>query len=255
MGIILLVLLLALIVRRRAFFLYALATLTLAGLSVYPAFFTGDRAAYAVSTTWYVVRSMVEEHDQAAGFALFSILLMGAASAYTWWRMLRREVAALPPVWLRTVVARLDLTAFRLSYGGYGLLAYPVDLLLAFVLFVYSKGHLCPAEWARQARYDDQCKWLLRAGPAVFEGAQGVLLDEWRGFHPYTTWSTTTFANAETLLAEAGETAIRLGVVRCYLTRHGPGPFVTEDPTLEIPEPHNGTGTWQGAFRNGSLGF
>ena len=92
---------------------------------------------------------------------------------------------------------------------------------------------------------------LLRAGPAVFEGAQGVLLDEWRGFHPYTTWSTTTFANAETLLAEAGETAVRLGVVRCYLTRHGPGPFVTEDPTLELPEPHNGTGTWQGAFRAG----
>ena len=92
---------------------------------------------------------------------------------------------------------------------------------------------------------------LLNAGPAVFEGAQGVLLDEWRGFHPYTTWSTTTFANAETLLAEAGETAVRLGVVRCYLTRHGPGPFVTEDPTLEFPEPHNGTGTWQGAFRTG----
>jgi adenylosuccinate synthase len=92
---------------------------------------------------------------------------------------------------------------------------------------------------------------LLREGPVVLEGAQGVLLDEWRGFHPYTTWSTTTFANAETLLAEAGETAIRLGVVRCYLTRHGPGPFVTEDPTLEFPEPHNRRGTWQGAFRIG----
>jgi adenylosuccinate synthase len=79
---------------------------------------------------------------------------------------------------------------------------------------------------------------LLRAGPVVFEGAQGVLLDEWRGFHPYTTWSTTTFANAETLLAESGTgaPALRLGVVRCYLTRHGPGPFVTEDPTLELPE-------------------
>jgi adenylosuccinate synthase len=92
---------------------------------------------------------------------------------------------------------------------------------------------------------------LLRAGPAVFEGAQGVLLDEWRGFHPYTTWSTTTFANAETLLAETGEAAVRLGVVRCYMTRHGPGPFVTEDPTLEFPEPHNRHGTWQGAFRTG----
>jgi len=40
-------------------------------------------------------------------------------------------------------------------------------------------------------------------------------------------------------------------VVRCYLTRHGPGPLVTEDPTLEIPEPHNRHGTWQGAFRIG----
>ena len=92
---------------------------------------------------------------------------------------------------------------------------------------------------------------ILRAGRAVFEGAQGVLLDEWRGFHPYTTWSTTTFANAETLLAEAGQTAIRLGVIRTYQTRHGPGPFVTEDPTLELPEPHNRHGRWQGAFRTG----
>ena len=31
-----------------------------------------------------------------------------------------------------------------------------------------------------------------------------MLLDEWHGFHPYTTWSTTTFANVEALLAEAG---------------------------------------------------
>jgi adenylosuccinate synthase len=94
---------------------------------------------------------------------------------------------------------------------------------------------------------------LLRAGPVVFEGAQGVLLDEWRGFHPYTTWSTTTFANAEQLLTEAGQTAIRLGVTRCYMTRHGPGPFVTEDTSLDLPEVHNGHNQWQGAFRTGHL--
>ena len=92
---------------------------------------------------------------------------------------------------------------------------------------------------------------LLRAGPVVFEGAQGVLLDEWHGFHPYTTWSTTTFANAETLLAETGQTAARLGVVRCYLTRHGPGPLVTEDPTLELADRHNARNQWQGRFRTG----
>jgi adenylosuccinate synthase len=96
---------------------------------------------------------------------------------------------------------------------------------------------------------------LRRPGSVVFEGAQGVLLDEWRGFHPYTTWSTTTFGNAEALLAEAGMpgAALRLGVTRAYLTRHGPGPFVTEDPTLELPEPHNQAGRWQGPVRRGHL--
>lgn len=94
---------------------------------------------------------------------------------------------------------------------------------------------------------------LLDAGRCVFEGAQGVLLDEWFGWHPYTTWSTTTFANARTLLAEAGHTAQRLGVVRTYTTRHGVGPLVTEDPALgtALPDRHNGTGRWQGPFRVG----
>ncbi|MBT2209550.1 adenylosuccinate synthetase [Actinomadura sp. NEAU-AAG7] len=96
---------------------------------------------------------------------------------------------------------------------------------------------------------------VLREGGAVFEGAQGVLLDEWHGFHPYTTWSTTTFANAEALLGEAEASAARLGVLRAYATRHGPGPFVTEDAALTgaLPDPHNGTGRWQGAFRVGHL--
>nr|WP_106398696.1 adenylosuccinate synthetase [Actinocorallia populi] len=96
---------------------------------------------------------------------------------------------------------------------------------------------------------EDFLRGLLRDAPAVFEGAQGVLLDEWHGFHPYTTWSTTTFANAVELLE--GSDALRLGVVRKYLTRHGPGPFVTEDSGLDLPEPHNAHGTWQGSFRVG----
>jgi hypothetical protein len=107
------VLALALVVRRRGLWLYALATLTLAGLSIYPVFFTGDQAAHAVRDTWYVVREMVEEHDASAGWALPIVLVMGAASAYAWWRMLRRDLAGLPPVWLRAVVA--VLAAFALS--------------------------------------------------------------------------------------------------------------------------------------------
>jgi adenylosuccinate synthase len=86
-------------------------------------------------------------------------------------------------------------------------------------------------------------------GPCVFEGAQGVLLDEWHGFHPYTTWSTTTFANAEALLD--GAPAYRLGVLRTITTRHGAGPLPTEDATLGISDPHNPTNPWQGEFRIG----
>jgi adenylosuccinate synthase len=94
---------------------------------------------------------------------------------------------------------------------------------------------------------------LAAAGDLIFEGAQGVLLDEWYGFHPHTTWSTCTFENAMTLLDEIGETATKLGVLRAFSTRHGAGPFVSEilhsdwRPDYE----HNCFNTWQGSFRIG----
>jgi adenylosuccinate synthase len=92
---------------------------------------------------------------------------------------------------------------------------------------------------------------LLDAGSCVFEGAQGVLLDEWRGFHPYTTWSTTTAENALTVLG--GRPATTLGVVRTYTTRHGAGPLVTESTALSaaLPDAYNVDGPWQGGFRVG----
>lgn len=87
----------------------------------------------------------------------------------------------------------------------------------------------------------------------VFEGAQGVLLDEWKGFHPHTTWSTTTSANALRLLEGEDHAVDRVGVLRAYTTRHGEGPFVTEDEGLNMPEPYNGKGRFQGDFRVGWL--
>jgi adenylosuccinate synthase len=98
---------------------------------------------------------------------------------------------------------------------------------------------------------------LTQSGTILFEGAQGVLLDENYGFTPYTTWSTTTFANAETLLQEhdyAGE-VIKLGLLRAYATRHGAGPFPTEDRalTLSLPDQHNTWNDWQRTFRVGYL--
>ena len=124
-----------------------------------------------------------------------------------------------------------------------------------------------PAEWdvlARRAVPDDLAAEYRAIGArlrivsdhelsatVVFEGAQGVLLDENHGFHPHTTWSTTTFANADALLREHGAgDVLRIGALRAYATRHGEGPFVTEDPALDLPERHS-DGRWAGAFRVG----
>ncbi|HUS34158.1 MAG TPA: adenylosuccinate synthetase [Verrucomicrobiae bacterium] len=96
---------------------------------------------------------------------------------------------------------------------------------------------------------------LKQPGCVLFEGAQGVLLDEWRGFHPHTTWSSI---NTEAIASVATrfniDTGIEhLGVLRTYVTRHGAGPLPTHDPALDgaLPEPHNTGHGRQGAFRRG----
>ncbi|MFD6159352.1 adenylosuccinate synthetase [Nocardia sp. NPDC060256] len=99
----------------------------------------------------------------------------------------------------------------------------------------------------------DQLARFARRGRLVFEGAQGVLLDEWRGFHPHTTWSTVEPRNARAMLSEIGSAGYILGVTRTYMTRHGAGPLPTEDRALDFPEPHNTTGRYQGEFRLGHL--
>jgi len=95
---------------------------------------------------------------------------------------------------------------------------------------------------------------LSQPGGIVMEGAQGMLLDEWHGFHPHTTWSSTGPAAADAALADygLGERIAHLGAMRSYLTRHGQGPMPTEDQALDkLAEPHNQDSGWQGRFRRG----
>lgn len=95
---------------------------------------------------------------------------------------------------------------------------------------------------------------LSQPGTVIFEGAQGVLLDEWKGFHPHTTWSSIHPRAANAVASSYGIVGKmeHLGILRAYLTRHGAGPFPTEDPALDsLAEPHNGNLGWQGRFRRG----
>lgn len=114
--------------------------------------------------------------------------------------------------------------------------------------------------FVRQARVvpNDYLGEILNApGCVIFEGAQGVLLDEGYGFHPHTTWSTCTSKNANTLLREYDYDGRveRVGVLRAYSTRHGEGPFVTEDFELaaQIPDTRGLTNDWHNPFRIGWL--
>ena len=98
---------------------------------------------------------------------------------------------------------------------------------------------------------------LQSPGSIIFEAAQGVLLDEWHGFFPHTTWSNLTTENADAILSNYDGQVVKLGLTRAYSTRHGSGPFVTEDPELseneEIQELHNDNNIWQREFRFGPL--
>lgn len=89
----------------------------------------------------------------------------------------------------------------------------------------------------------------------IFEGAQGLLLDQDYGWHPHTTWSKTTLANAEQLMLDygcTGDEVTRIGVTRAYSTRHGAGPLPTENNQPGF-ETHNRNDKWQGAFRIGAF--
>lgn len=90
----------------------------------------------------------------------------------------------------------------------------------------------------------------------VFEGAQGLLLDEKHKFFPYVTRSRTGLTNLESLRLR--NKALRvIFVTRAYMTRHGKGPFPTEHRQLPdgIYDDTNARNEFQGELRIGSLDF
>jgi adenylosuccinate synthase len=87
----------------------------------------------------------------------------------------------------------------------------------------------------------------------VFEGAQGLLLDQDRGSFPHVTRSNTGILNALDVAREAGvgELAVTYAT-RAYLTRHGAGPLAHEIAGLPYPgvvDMTNQPNPYQGTLR------
>lgn len=116
--------------------------------------------------------------------------------------------------------------------------------------------------WTRQVEVLDPlavARFLGAQDTLIFEGAQGVLLDEDFGFQPHTTWSKTTALNANRVLddAECRHERTVIGVLRAYATRHGAGPFPLYDDVLtrEMPDKYNPENPWQARLRCGWWDF
>lgn len=100
----------------------------------------------------------------------------------------------------------------------------------------------------------------------VYEGSQGILLDEELGTPPHNTWSDVTPRKAleligptEGLLRTTGcnpfnhQTTV-IGVVPTVWSRHGNGPFPSEFSAPSVMPPnHNHFNEWQGDVRYGAF--
>ncbi|MCF1461749.1 adenylosuccinate synthetase [Agrobacterium vitis] len=88
----------------------------------------------------------------------------------------------------------------------------------------------------------------------IFEGAQGLLLDQDHAFFPHVTPSKTGIANPSILAAEWGVGEIKaIYMTRAYATRHGAGPFPRATPEMVYPDATNIPNLWQGTLRFAAL--
>ena len=92
----------------------------------------------------------------------------------------------------------------------------------------------------------------------VFEGAQGLLLDQNLGFFPHVTRSNTGLKNVVQLVLEDnknGNTTDEINIIyatRCYTTRHGAGPLknaLNDKAYPDIIDNTNSPNQFQGTLR------
>lgn len=100
----------------------------------------------------------------------------------------------------------------------------------------------------------NETEFLENMDHVIFEGAQGLLLDEEHEFFPHVTRSKTGTKWVADILEPMERREVNLiYVLRSYMTRHGAGPFPTEDITVVYEDKTNHPNDWQGGLRFGRL--
>jgi adenylosuccinate synthase len=95
--------------------------------------------------------------------------------------------------------------------------------------------------------------YLKKWDRLIFEGAQGLLLDQGHKNFPHVTRSNTGLQNVSTLASLNGIRHLDIHyVTRCYVTRHGAGPLPDESSSCPCPQFKDETNLlhkFQGALR------
>lgn len=97
---------------------------------------------------------------------------------------------------------------------------------------------------------DERC--ILSFKFRVFEGSQGILLDQRFGIMPYCTPSNTTCQNAMEIVSRLNIKNVHTNhvyVIRPYITRHGNGPIPSTKPVIEVNDPNNKYNEFQKTLR------
>lgn len=141
-----------------------------------------------------------------------------------------------------------------LGYSGPELFRWILDLRIDLNKLLYDFYSKC-------AKIVDYCgdfsNKMIQNSSLVFEGAQGLMLDQNHEFFPHVTRSNTGLKNVIEFCKENGLNSVDneldvYYITRAYMTRHGAGPFPGEEKwdwsndkkiqdLTNQPNPHQGT--------------
>ena len=116
-----------------------------------------------------------------------------------------------------------------------------IESYIADVLYLLDHSQLCMSNTI-----------LRKAHNPIFEGAQGLLLDQGHEYFPYVTRSNTGIKNVLELMGPDFDILDVTYMTRAYLTRHGAGPLRRElqkKPFSLIEDKTNIPNDWQGNLR------
>ena len=102
---------LAVLLQRRGVWLYATVSLTLAGITVVPTYFTGEPADHALNDPWYVAKQAIDVHEQAAKISALLTLLAALIAMVAWRRLVRYPREVRMPAGLRTAIVVTSVAA------------------------------------------------------------------------------------------------------------------------------------------------